>query len=415
MADTEGEDRRVGGPWVLVLGMHRAGTSAMTGAVAELGMALPPGSDLIRGMPDNPVHYESKALIAVNDTLLQALGGPWHAPMEHHSGWERGQPVIDCDDTARSTLSRIFPGPGPNVWKDPRNCLLLPYWRRLLADPVVAVLIWRSPLAVATSLQKRDGLSLAHGLALWEHYNRHALEALVGMPVYVVGNEALLDDPRRVCAAIAGWLDDAGISAGGSGRWEVDKAADVITPDLFHHRMDDLSDLLPAQLDLVERLESLEGAHRELERVEIGPVSPWAADRLDIERRLIQTSARLMTLTRGNQDLSESHNQLMVTHDQLTKISDERFEHIKKLQEIADQRLELIERFEREATSLGDRIAALQRQCEQLALDRDEWQGRAHRADETLERLSSSISWRVTAPLRAIRSVVEGEKDSPSG
>jgi len=394
--------------------MHRAGTSAITGAVAELGMSLPPGPDLIRGMPDNPVHYESKALIEVNDTILATLGGPWSAPMEHPSGWESKQPVINCDDLARSTLSRIFPGPGPSVWKDPRNCLLLPYWQRLLADPVVAILVWRSPLAVATSLQSRDGLSLTHGLALWEHYNRHALEGLVGMPVYIISNEALVDDPRRVCAAIAGWLDEAGISADGSGRWDVDKATDVISPHLFHHRMDDISDLLPAQLDLIERLRSLEGTHSELERVEMGPLSAWASDALDTERRLIHTNARLMTLARGNQVLSDAHDQLIITHGQLTKVSDERFEHINKAQEVADQRLELIERFERDATTLGERIAALERQCKQLAADRDEWQGRARRADETIGQLSSSISWRVTAPLRMIKSVVHGEKDNRS-
>ena len=414
MAATEGEAQRVGGPWVLVLGMHRAGTSAMTGALAELGMTLPPGPDLIRGMPDNPVHYESRALITVNDRILAALGSPWNAPVEPAVGWESEQPVVDFDDTARSTLSRIFPGPGPNVWKDPRNCILLPYWRRLLAEPVVAVFIWRSPLAVATSLQNRDGLSLAHGLALWEHHNRHALEALAGMPVYVISNQALLDDPFGACTAIASWLDEVGISAGGSGRWEVEKAGDVIVPSLSHHRTDDVSDLSPAQLDLVERLRSLEGAHPELERVEMGPVSPWAVAMLDTERRLIHTSARLMTLARGNQDLSDAHNQLIITHSQLAKVSDERLEHIEKLQEVADQRLELVEQLERDAASLGERIAALQLQCDQLAVDRAEWQRRARQADETLGELSSSISWRVTAPLRVIRSLVHGEKENPS-
>ena len=405
MAD--GGDGRVGGPWVLVLGMHRAGTSAMTGAVAELGMALPPDPDLIRGMPDNPVHYESRALIEVNDAILAGLGGAWNVPVESPVGWETEQPAIDCDDTARSALWRIFPGPGPNVWKDPRNCLLLPYWRRLLAEPVVAVFIWRSPHSVAASLRHRDGTTLAHGLALWEHYNRHALEAMVGLPVYVTSNQNLLDNPRRVCTAIARWLDEAGISSGDSGRWDVERAAAVIAPLLSHHRTNDLDDLLPSQVDLVERLRSLEGPHPELRPVEMGPMSHWAVDLLDVERRLL-------TLARGNHDLSTAHDQLIASHGELTAVADERLAHIEKWKGLADERLAIIERLRGEANGLGEQIAALHREYEELERDRDGWQRQARRADESLETLSSSISWRVTAPLRVVKSVVQGGKGTPS-
>jgi hypothetical protein len=293
------------------------------------------------------------------------------------------------------------------VWKDPRNCLLLPYWRRLLAEPVVAIFIWRSPLSVAASLQRRDGLSLTHGLALWEHYNRRALEVMVGLPVYVTGNQALLDDPLGVCTDIAGWLDEVGISPGASGRWQVENAGDVIAPFLSRHRTDDLSDLAPAQLDLIERLHSLDGPHRELEPIEIGPMSRWAVDMLDTERRFIR-------LARGNQDLSTAHNRLIVSHGELNSVSGERLEHLVKVQELADQRSALIERLKGEIENLEGQIASVEQQCEQLAADRDEWKGRARRADETLEQLSSSISWRVTAPLRAIRSVVKDEKEDPS-
>jgi hypothetical protein len=107
---------RVPGPWVIVLGMHRAGTSAITGALAGLGMALPPDPDLVKGRPDNPVHYESDALISLNDKILETLGGWWNTPPEADPGWEVGRAAAAWTDEARSTLSRIFPGPGPNVW-----------------------------------------------------------------------------------------------------------------------------------------------------------------------------------------------------------------------------------------------------------------------------------------------------------
>ena len=83
-------------------------------------------------------------------------------------------------------MAAAYPEPGPVVWKDPRACLLLPYWRSVLPGPLTAVLVWREPLAVARSLQTRDGIPLADGLALWEHYNRSAATGLQGVDTYVL-------------------------------------------------------------------------------------------------------------------------------------------------------------------------------------------------------------------------------------
>ena len=52
-------------------------------------------------------------------------------------------------------LTVAFVDGGPSVWKDPRVCLLLDYWREALTGPLAAVLVWRSPLAVARSLAQR--------------------------------------------------------------------------------------------------------------------------------------------------------------------------------------------------------------------------------------------------------------------
>ncbi len=150
------------GPWLAVLGMHRSGTSALTGALGSLGFGIPQPGDRMDWPESNPEHWESSALTVYDDEVLADLGGSWDAPPELPAGWETGA-AIRVEPRPETVARRAFPDPGPIVWKDPRLCLLLPYWRRFLPGPHAAVLIWRSPLAVARSLQRRDGMHSPRG------------------------------------------------------------------------------------------------------------------------------------------------------------------------------------------------------------------------------------------------------------
>ena len=100
------------GPWVLVIGMHRSGTSALTGLLAGLGFALPPPGDLIEGRPDNPVHFESQALIEVNDDLLHAFHGSWQAPPVLDGAWEDTPTARAFDQRSREVLAATYKAPG---------------------------------------------------------------------------------------------------------------------------------------------------------------------------------------------------------------------------------------------------------------------------------------------------------------
>ena len=201
------------GPWVLVIGMHRSGTSALTGALGHLGLATPDTADLVAGRYDNPVHYESTALSDLDDALLGALGGTWSAPPPLAPGWEHGPALRGFLAGAPDAARRAFPGSSAVVWKDPRLCLLLPLWRALLPAPVSVVFLWRSPLAVARSLRTRQEFTVSLGLALWERYTRHALAALAGDACYVLRYEELLAGPEPALAGVGAWLAGRGAIA----------------------------------------------------------------------------------------------------------------------------------------------------------------------------------------------------------
>ena len=66
---------------VVVVGMHRSGTSAMAGALAELGLALPDETDLITAGPANERGYwELRRFVTFNDRVLEYLNGNWFMP-----------------------------------------------------------------------------------------------------------------------------------------------------------------------------------------------------------------------------------------------------------------------------------------------------------------------------------------------
>ena len=359
------------------------------------------------------MHYESDALISLNDRILESMGGWWNTPPEVDPGWEVDLAAAAWTDEARSTLSRIFPGPGPNVWKDPRNCLLVPFWRRLLGHPVAVVLVWRSPLAVALSLRQRDGSTIAHGLALWEHYNRQALEAVAGLPVYLIGNETLIRDPHTTMTAIARWLDDVGITSRGSVGWDIEAASQLISPGLSHHSADDPDGLLPGQIEVLDRLRELDGPHAVMEAIHLGPPSLWTVDTLGTEHMLRAATGRLTTLAEGNKVVSAAHDELITNYQGQIAISDDRLEHIHKLQQIADDRMETMEKMAVGGLMAPEVVSRLQGENEVLTEDRNLWRSKAEEAEDELRQVRSSSSWRLTSPLRSVRDALD-KADKPS-
>jgi len=282
------------GPWVLVVGMHRSGTSALAGALGALGPALPAPGDLVTGRYDNPVHHESRALTDLDDALLAALGGSWSAPPDLAPGWEHGAAVRSLTAGAPAAARRAFPSDGPVLWKDPRLCLLLPLWWSVLPPPVVTVFMWRDPLAVAHSLRARQGFTLSLGLALWDRYNRDALAALAGRSTYVVSYEDLVGAPGASVAAVAAWLGSSVPLAGGDGA--VEAAVSTVSPDLS--RSPGGGELPEVIRRRVTHLTELAGAHERFPAARQLHAPPWMADAIGQRREYEALYARYMRYVR---------------------------------------------------------------------------------------------------------------------
>ncbi len=280
---------QVTGPWVLVVGMHRSGTSAVTGALGAIGLEMVHGDDRVDWPESNPEHWESKSLSLHNEDLLTRLGGAWDGPPDMDKGWERSREIVGAADPT-TLLVAAYPDPGPKVFKDPRLCLLLPYWRNVLPGPIAAVLVWRSPMAVARSLEKRDGMALAEGVALWERYNRRAIEGLEGVDTYVLDYESVMADRGRSIEALITWLGSLEQLEGEAAGWDRAAASTVIAAELHHHpghlSADDDDVVLVAQKELANHLSRNGGGHRPFLPEPLEPESAWTSSVIQLRREL---------------------------------------------------------------------------------------------------------------------------------
>lgn len=183
---------------ILVLGMHRSGTSAVAGVTRALG-ATPPRT-LLPGDPDNARGYwESVPLIDAADDLLASIDSSWDDWRQVDPQWCASAEAQPFRDRFREILKSEFGDDPLFVVKDPRLCRLLPFFLSVLSDMAIkpiALVPLRSPIEVAFSLRRRNGFSHSKSVALWlrhvfdaEHYSR-------GMPRSIVCYEDLLADWR---------------------------------------------------------------------------------------------------------------------------------------------------------------------------------------------------------------------------
>ena len=193
---------------VFVLGMHRSGTSALAGTLHQLGIQFESDVDRLTSGRDNPNGFFERTSIGhFNDLLLSTQGWAWHTA---------SLATLDIDktlthiDQARHIIDELSTD-NPIGLKDPRSCLLMPFWRRALLDRFEAIVITRDPAEVAWSLHVRDGLPVTVGLALWIAYNMHLANGIQGMNPHILRYENLVDSPTTELASIAQFLQERGL------------------------------------------------------------------------------------------------------------------------------------------------------------------------------------------------------------
>ena len=154
---------------VLVAGMHRSGTSALTRLLVGLGCDAP--RTRMQADPHNALGYwESSVIVDLNDAVLASAGSSWDDSGPFNSDWHASPAAAPYRERALGALEREFGDSPLFVLKDPRICRLLTFWKGAVAqfgaEPCVAIPV-RNPMEVAASLAQRDLIEEPLGALLW--------------------------------------------------------------------------------------------------------------------------------------------------------------------------------------------------------------------------------------------------------
>jgi hypothetical protein len=270
MAAVNPESLPVLRPPVILLGMHRSGTSLIARLLDDLGLFQ--GAEL----QDD---HESVYFMDVNDLLLKRVGAAWDNPAPVSGFLENADALRLTAACVRADLeSKRLAGylglkryvkykslrklDSPWGWKDPRTVFTLPLWLRLFPEARLVYIV-RNGVDVASSLRVREQrelarrveelpakarqltsnsmleragfkgsarcLTLAGGFGLWEEYIAEAERALASVPNerMVINYERFLADPRDPTEGLAALAGFCGLDAGADA---IAKALDRLNP-----------------------------------------------------------------------------------------------------------------------------------------------------------------------------------------
>lgn len=375
---------------VIVLGMHRSGTSALTRGLQALNVEL--GENLTSAVEGNndKGFWEDREVVTINEILLERLGGDWDSLSLLDDRQLDSRLTADLEERAARYLDeRLEVAPLLGL-KDPRISRLLPFWRRLLESKgieIAYVICVRHPLSVAQSLARRDGFSVAKSLALWQQHNLDALSHSADSQRLVLCYEYLMGDPKGQLLRIASQLD---LEPGSQELFD-EYLNDFLDEQLQHcrHNIDDpeLASQAPAALlELYQVLMEL------------------AADRSSLSQP--ETQACLQSL-RKQLDVQRDSLALFHKHDstEQPRLRDLQCE-LQALRE--SSHAQLTEQAER-LRFLVSELSATQQRAKRLESELDSTRLELKDSRQTVAQIQSSTSWLLTKPMRFTSRLFSGK------
>lgn len=370
---------------LLVLGMHRSGTSALTRTMNLLGAALP--GNLMAARPANEAGFwESVDIQRLNDRILAALDSHWDdwRPLDT----ARLDPATHREllDEAGTLLRRDFAEAALFVLKDPRICRLAPFWREAIAHfgaETRAVIPLRNPAEVAASLQQRNGFALHKGHILWLRHALDAEHATRGWPRAIVAYADLLNDWRGVTAEISQRL------AIRYPRAVTDAAADLdgfLVDRLRHHAVD--TDTFFTDPDVSHWVRE---ATEALWMLREQPEDPASLDRLDALRNELDRASEALGPLFGAEIAARQS-----AHATVASKEEEHRETAEALQlqrATAEEQARALHERDARIREQASRIEALQDAHREAVTERDRYEQGVRWHQERANELKRGIAW----------------------
>ena len=200
-------------PPIILLGAPRSGTSLIAGVLHSRAIAM--GSDLLKPDSGNPHGYfEDIDFIDFHRQLLARTAASVGRVFEDSTMREQAfdfEPT-PADITTAKALIEQRSELSSWGWKDPRTCLFLPFWRKLLPDARF-IIAYKHPLEMSASLLrmgKNWDLALDPLIAVrsWTFYMSETLKLIREIPqeqCFIANTGSLINDPATLIKRLKEW------------------------------------------------------------------------------------------------------------------------------------------------------------------------------------------------------------------
>ncbi|GAB4181781.1 MAG: hypothetical protein OHK0024_20890 [Thalassobaculales bacterium] len=382
---------------VVVLGMHRSGTSAAMRVANILGVDLGPRLLPPEAGNNDLGFFEHADVVAIHQELLAAIGYGWDDVRAMPEGWWREARVRPFRDRLRAVLARDFAGVPLWGLKDPRMTRLLPLWRDIWAELGVTpayLLMQRHPLEVARSLSARDRLSTGRALLLWLRSTLEGERETRGARRYQIGFDALMADWWGSFQAFAA---ATGITLPATRAAAEAEVATFLRPRLKHHNLaEDAIFRDPGMSPLIS------GAYRAI--LDAGSDPDACAAAFDgIAARLAEGEGLYDDLLRADRvALVEMAAAVEELKDRVRDRDSRIAERDARLAEGLAARDGMIAERDRSIAERDGWLAERDRRLARLERDAGDLAEALRQERAAREAIYRSTSWRVTRPLRAL-------------
>jgi hypothetical protein len=238
---------------LIILGMHRSGTSLLTGLLSQVGVQM--GKSLYA--PQKGVNekgfWEHEDIVDTHDELLLNLDSQWDDLLPLADNWWESPRIRPFAEKLNNLVRRDFSS--ARVWalKDPRMCRLLPLWLSILAASqikITFVCMSRNPFEVAASLQKRDGFSREKAFVLWLDHSLSAEFHSRGWPRIFIEFDDVVRSPAPTLLKIE--QESAAVFPTPVNE-AIEKIGSFVSPGLRHHVANTKQDNIREHLPLMAR------------------------------------------------------------------------------------------------------------------------------------------------------------------
>jgi hypothetical protein len=223
--------QRVG---IIVLGMHRSGTSAIT-RVLNIGGAALPASLVGPSVGNETGHWEPRALVDYLDAMLEEIGSPSYDWKKLDFSLFGSNGYGDVKKKISAIVSHEYADARQFVLKDPRLCRLFPIvnevFQELGISPRIVMPI-RNPLEVCKSIERRDNRTRSDAAIFWIRHVLDAEKHTRGLPRSIFTYDELIADWASVYSRLVRELDLPGMRSIEEIQPQIDQ---FLSPRLRHH------------------------------------------------------------------------------------------------------------------------------------------------------------------------------------